>query len=741
VNQTEPRTGNTTLAELLPALRHLDWLLEQAVHTAQSVFGADAATDPYRGLYITHQQAEALLTREPAGALLRPNGSRSSHVLDQLDQDSRLVRLQRLFDLSTFDLEVLLIALGPELDLRYERLYGYLQDDVTRRRPTVDLALHLLCSSPDDRLTQRARFSSDAPLIRHGLVRLIPDPTQSEPAFLSHALKLDEQTVNFLLGQVALDSRLLPFCQIITPAVRLEELPVQPDVQRALPALVSDAVKTQSPLHLWFSGPSDSIKHRVAEALAHQTGALLLVADLSAAAVERAQLNEAISVLFREATLRQAFLSVEGLDRCAENDAPEAQRDLSALIAAMLDKAGGVVILCGSSSDPLLTKDSSDVIDVAFPIPDFKERRDFLDATLSREGIVLVADDRTAFAERLRLTPDQITGAVIRARNRAIWRENVVISNERSSGSPIEITLDDLFAASRDQARTEIGTLARKIEPVHAWTDIVLSDDCIAQLREICQRVAHHRRVMNDWGFDRKLSHGKGVTALFSGPSGTGKTMAAEVIANKLRLDLYRIDLSAVVSKYIGETEKNLRRIFAAAENANVILFFDEADALFGKRSEVRDSHDRYANIEISYLLQQMDEYEGLSILATNLRRNMDDAFARRLDFSVSFPEPDEDQRLQIWQSIWPSDTPRSDDLDLAYMARQFRLTGGNIRNIAVSAAFLAASQDRPVSMRHLIHATRREYQKMSKVIGVGEFGEYSHLLCLTGDGADARDA
>jgi SpoVK/Ycf46/Vps4 family AAA+-type ATPase len=241
----------------------------------------------------------------------------------------------------------------------------------------------------------------------------------------------------------------------------------------------------------------------------------------------------------------------------------------------------------------------------------------------------------------------------------------------------------------------------------------------------MCQRVAYRHRVLGEWGFDLKLSLGKGVSSLFSGPSGTGKTMAAEIIANELGLDLYKIDLSGVVSKYIGETEKNLNRIFTAAESANAIIFFDEADALLGKRSEVRDSHDRYANVEISYLLQRMEQYEGMTILATNLRQNLDDAFVRRIAFTIHFPFPDEESRRRIWAGIWPESTPLAADVDLEFLARQFKLSGGNIKNIALAASFLAAADGSAVTMGNLFHATRREYQKMGRTLsGIELYGE-----------------
>jgi SpoVK/Ycf46/Vps4 family AAA+-type ATPase len=275
------------------------------------------------------------------------------------------------------------------------------------------------------------------------------------------------------------------------------------------------------------------------------------------------------------------------------------------------------------------------------------------------------------------------------------------------------------------QSNRKLAKLARKIAPHYTWDDIVLPPDRLEQLREICNYVKYRARVYDEWGFDRKLSLGKGLNVLFAGPSGTGKTMAAEIMAGELGLDLYKIDLSTVVSKYIGETEKNLARIFAEAETSNAILFFDEADALFGKRSEVRDSHDRYANIEISYLLQRMEEYEGVVILATNLRKNMDDAFVRRMHFTVEFPFPSEPYRRRIWEKIWPEDTPRSPELDLDFVARRFEMAGGNIRNVALAAAFLAADDGRVVDMAHLVRATQREYQKMGKVVVEGEFGEY----------------
>jgi SpoVK/Ycf46/Vps4 family AAA+-type ATPase len=316
--------------------------------------------------------------------------------------------------------------------------------------------------------------------------------------------------------------------------------------------------------------------------------------------------------------------------------------------------------------------------------------------------------DLTSLAGQFQLTTGQIRDAVLAARDWAL-----------QSGEKVgNLTL---FAAARLYSNPRLSSLARKLQPRYRWEDIVLPVDQIRLLHEIVNTVRQRPRVLDEWGVGRKLASSRGVTILFAGPPGTGKTMAAEVIADELGLDLYKIDLSTVVSKYIGETEKNLERIFNEAETSNAILFFDEADSLFGKRSEVRDSHDRYANIEISYLLQRMEAYDGVTILATNLRANLDEAFTRRLQFAVDFPFPEEADRLRIWQTLFPTEVPCTQDVDLALLARRFKLAGGNIRNIIVNAAFLAAADGGRVSMNHILHGTRRELQKMGRLVSEGD--------------------
>ena len=348
--------------------------------------------------------------------------------------------------------------------------------------------------------------------------------------------------------------------------------------------------------------------------------------------------------------------------------------------------------------------------------PDALAREAWWRDRLGVAGVDPASVDVDRLAARFRLTLDPISEAV-----RAAAAGDA--TPEGTPGAAQVPTTATLMAHARAVSSRDLQTLAEPIMPARTWDDLVLPADTLAQLGELCDRVARRSRVLDRWGFASKLSAGFGINALFTGPPGTGKTLAAEVVAHALGLNLYRIDLATIVSKYIGDTEKNLARVFQAAERSNAVLLFDEADALFGKRSAVRDSHDRYANIEISYLLQQMERYDGIAILATNLTQNMDEAFVRRLAFTICFPFPDEGLRRRLWAAVWPAATPRADDVDPAWLARRFKLSGGNIKNVALAAAHLVRDDEAGVTLDHVLRAVRREYQKMGKAMSDDELG------------------
>jgi len=687
------------LDELRAALARLDEVLRGAVQRAQAAFGAGAETDPHRGLYVDDDEAARLLARAPGAPLFGSNDTPSL-----AGDGSAFALLADVLELDSFDLDVVVIALAPELDLRYERLYAYLQDDVTRRRPSVDLALHLLCASADARIAARSRFEPDAPLVRHAVVDLVAEPGQVEPPLIARAVKLDERVVRHLLGHDGADGRLDGVCRLIVPETSFDELDLAPETARILSGLGERLRDERASLRLVFEGPAGIGKRRAAEALARTAGGLLLTLDVGAALASEMPFPRLLQLALRDARLHDAVLYVGGAERL-HGDGHAA--DEAALANALAEHDGTVVVArpAQASADP-----PPRFATVPFALPTRSTRRARWSAELASARVELDDRELDALADRFRLTPEQIADAASAVPHEAL---------RAGGGAP---TGDDVFAAARAQSRVGLDGLGHRIRPHYRWDDIVLPEDRRRQLEEIVNHVRYRARVYDDWGFDRKLALGKGLNVLFAGPSGTGKTMAAEIVAGELGLDLYKIDLSATVSKYIGETEKNLARVFAAAERANAILFFDEADALFGKRSEVRDAHDRYANIEIGYLLQRMEEYDGVAVLATNLRRNMDDAFVRRMHVTVEFSLPDESDRRRIWESIWPDATPRDAGLDLAAAARRFELSGGHIRNIALAAAFLAAADGQVVSMEHLMRATQREYQKMGKVVNAGEF-------------------
>lgn len=687
-------------------LGRLDHMLLAAVERMLATLGPDTAADPFRGLYISKDDAARLLNAWP-GSPARPpvaddqtDAAGGAEASAAGDLPPELAWLAGAYDLSDFDLHVVLLALAPELDLRYERVYAFLQDDVSRRRPTVDLALNLLCGTLETRLHRRWHFTEEGPLVRHDIVRLVAEPGSAEPPLLTHALKLDERIVRRLLGYRGLDPVLRGICGTLEPPGTALDVPVLADQLDALVALVTEACLSGEPLCLYLSGPPGWAKRRLAAAVAAGAGLPLLTVSLGDALATGPSFGPLMRRVQDEARTQQAIMYAEPLDALLGPGDPQPLVDT-------VTGYEGISIVAGTPPLPPTGPGSAALVPVHVPPPTHEQRAEYWRACLDAAGESVAEPALQQLAGRFRLAPEQIAGAVSLARSREAVHQPAVGG----------LALRELFAAARAQSDPALDGLARKIEPVHDWTQIVLPPDTLAQLREMCQQVVHRHQVLDEWGFGRRLSVGKGVTALFAGPPGTGKTMAADIIARELGLDLYKIDLSGVVSKYIGETEKNLERIFTAAEKANAILFFDEADALFGKRSEVRDSHDRYANVEVAYLLQKMDLFEGVAILATNLRQNMDEAFVRRLCFAIDFPFPDEEQRAQIWRILFPAQARHDPDIDFGSLGARLRISGGSIQNIVLNAAFLAAAAGQPIGGPHLRHATRREYQKMGKVL------------------------
>lgn len=708
------RGGALVIAELLPGRRDpavaaglaLAVRFLHAEIAAMRAAGVPVGEDDYRGLYIPEREVERLLAATPGHA----NG-RAAHAadLDALrDELAALTasaggRLRRIIDmgpLGPFETGCLLLCLATEADPDVERLLAYAQDDVTRRRPRVDLLLRLFAA---EGFEERDTLLPAAPLLRHRLVRLLDEPGQPSTPLSARYVALDARIAEHLLGSDA-------FCEPLAGHVRLDDpthggdADLLPGELRAALAVLAEARPGERPRAVALAGSDAVLIGHAAGAFASALGRRVLFVRVAPLAAETG-IDTAVALALREAALQDAAPLFEGADDLERAD----QDRLGALLDAQTAVPAALAAFADATGWAGFTVDVADL--------DYDRRRALWAGAAN--GLNGGDDALDAVAAKFRLGVDEIRRAGHFAAIAARWRDG-------HGGRP---GADDLYAAARSQSTPILSGLARKVTPHYRWDDLVLPPDALDQLHEISAQVTQRHRVYEQWGFERKLSLSHGVIALFAGNSGTGKTMAADVMANALGLDLYRIDLSAVVSKYIGETEKNLDSIFREAERSNAVLFFDEADALFGKRSEVKDAHDRYANIETAYLLQRMEEYGGIVILATNLKMNLDDAFVRRLHYVVDFPMPDEAHRRRIWEGAIPAEAPVAGDVDWAFLARQFRVSGGNIRNAVVAAAFLAAGEDTPIAMQHFVRGIRREYQKLGRMVTEAEFGPYTTLL------------
>jgi len=709
------------LEYLLDELRRIDILLHLNLEKWKS--GSSNQADDFLGLYISEDEVDKILQTpiylekkdeqyeaglEKIETITREIITKKNESIKQ-SKSLNLYNLARTFDLSPFEENVLLICLAPELDLRYEKLYSYLQNDVTKKYPTIDLSLRLLCSSIEERINARNVFSPDSTLIRNRLIYLSgEDGTKS---LLSRHIRMDDKIINFLLGTNEIDRRIRNISKVIKPGKTFDDLILPDEYLGKFKGLIKSyySGKLQK---LYFHGAYGTGKKMMAEAISMELGKLLLLADSKL--FPKGEAVETMKILIREAFLQNSLIYIEGFDYLLRD---ENNQIAAKYIIQELERYPNPVILSGEA--PLVQGDAlknHGFLSFGFKIPDFVARkqlwRSFINGNMSEEM------DVNALAGKFNFSGGQIKDAISTAINIATAKKK----------DESKLSMEELLDGCKSQCNMKLVTFARKIETSFAWDDIFLPKDTKEQLREVCGYIKNRGIVISEWGFDRKLALGKGLNVLFSGPSGTGKTMAAGIIASEVGLDIYKIDLSNVVSKYIGETEKNLNRIFKEAETSNSILFFDEADALFGKRSEVKDAHDRYANIEIGYLLQKMEEYEGVVILATNLGKNIDDAFLRRMNFVIEFPFPDETQRKFIWTGIFPKNAPLSNDIDYKFLSEKLKLAGGNIKNIALCAAFYAAEESKEIGMHQIMHSVKREYQKIGKPFFKADFEPYYGL-------------
>jgi len=661
------------------ALQLLDLRLSAAAEAIKVLFGPESTRDMFRGLHIKPADVDRTLGRTPVVPLLGPLGGGTPILSPKQMRGTRFDRLRALYDLSPFDLDVLFVALAPEIDARYERIYAFIQDDVTRKRPTVDLALNLLCGSVAEKLERLGRLSTDAPLVRGGLLRLVPPDGQPDGVRLTASIRLDEAVLGYLLEHEWLDSRLASCCSVFEGAA------ARPRSPRSVAAARASAVVFVQ---------TDDLEGSLVAVSRRAGDRSVLVLDVERALWAGGDWDDLIATALRTALLRHHVMLVHRVDLLLD-------MEQSARLGQLLRRAAGHrddVYFDGRVRWEPANRSADSVIALERTTSSIEQASAMWAEALHDQG----ADASATLITRLAATFPSLGAAQIRAATLHAVRE-------RTDAPGSMLSAEALLEAARAQTRGVLRGLAERVPIRPAWDELVLPPETLAQLREVALRVTRRATVMDDWGFAGRRTYGRGTTVLFSGASGTGKTFAAAVLAAEIGQDLYRIDLASVVSKYIGETEKKLAQVFDGAERANCVLLFDEADALFGKRSEVRDAHDRYANQEVAYLLQRVERFGGLAILTTNLSGAIDEAFARRLGSNVFFDPPDLGARRRLWEQALPPAAPRDGDLDLRLLASEIRVSGGVINKSALAAAYLAAEEDSAIAMRHLLRALRQE--------------------------------
>ena len=601
----------------------------------------------------------------------------------EFDPPPALSLLSLKLDLSPFEQNILLLCAAMELDTRLPALCARAQVESQRLYPTFALALALFDEASWDAM------SPERPLRYWRLIEI------NQPAatpLTQSALRSDERIVNYLKGLNHLDDRLAAW---LTPLDRVDSRTLLAPSQQALVQTIVERLE-HAPASLpvvVLLGPDRAGKQRVAQSVADLFGRQLCRLEAESLPSHLPELETLARLWQRENHLLPLALYLDA--QALESPLMESNVSFKRFLSREL----GLVFL-DLREAPARLNFPVELVDVHKP--EAGEQRAAWHTVLNLRHMAGAEPAADLLAGQFSLNLADI--------------HHVIQGSSNGHGPQVE----QLWDACRALTRPQLDRLAQRLEPAATWEDLVLPDEPLRLLRQIAGQVQQRHRVYETWGFARKMSRGLGLSTLFTGESGTGKTMAAEVIATELRLNLYRIDLSAVVSKYIGETEKNLRQLFDAAEDGGAILFFDEADALFGKRSEVKDSHDRYANIEINYLLQRMEAYRGLAILATNMKSALDTAFMRRLRFIITFAFPGQAERKAIWQKVFPPEVPTT-GLDFDRLAR-LNLTGGNIHSVALNAAFLAAQANEPVTTSLVLAAARTEFRKLDRSISEAEF-------------------
>lgn len=603
--------------------------------------------------------------------------------------------MREVWQMQELEMFFLLLSVMPQYDTRFGQVFAFLQNANRVCPPDADLAMRLF------HFTERTEQIYGYCAQRRALEE------KARFAFLNRTGGIDARACDFILqnGETQLKSEA---AAVFLPGT-LDSLPVKEDTAARIAQAVAGDDPEADTLYVCLKGRKGVGRTTLIRRAAERMGIPVTVFDCTASTgLRREEFFEALETACRECILVQGALAVTALDALAEE--PDTVRRVLNTAGRY---SGAVFVTVEEQTVTVPFSGGRRWLEVTVPLPGRAERTELWRQALSRLPMETPADPYE-LANKFAITPAQIAGAVQAAQG--------MVQMGRSADK------QTLTQAVYHQISHKLNEHATRIHAHHTWDQLVLADEELKMLRRACDQVRYKHIVYDQWGFDRRLAYGKGVSMLFAGPPGTGKTMAAQVAASDLGIELYKVDLSRVVSKYIGETEKNLDKVFGEAKKLNGILLFDETDAILGKRTEVKDSHDKNANLETAYLLQKMEEYDGITVMTTNYLENIDSAFFRRISYVIHFAFPDAGARRQIWQGIFPKETPL-EDVDFDYLSRQFELSGGSIKNIAVAAAFMAASEQSAVSMRQILRAVQYETKKQGKIMRRDDYGEYGFLL------------
>lgn len=664
----------------------------------------------YEELIVFFRQKKDKINEECLKTILKKEES----FFLELESNTQFKQLIYEFGLNRQQTHIIALCFYVNLDLNNKNKIIYLQDKAEISTLSIDIIIKLLNVIFIDKIDLYKEFYKSSLLIKNKLIEIVS--RGDENSELSFSVKLNCNISMFLKNIRLLNNDLVEFAKFSN----LKDLSIME--QEESKSTSFEELEINGKLYYLYGIEKVSKKNFI-EQLCKKSQFNLLEID-SLLFLEHFSLNQNImKEILNEVRLKKAIIYFKNFNFFYEFLARENSSALS-FFFNFLNRNKDLLCLCLDFEKLVHFYDLSNqfhVIEKEFSLNSYKSRILIWENCLKKKFLNYKKEEIQSLASQFKLTEEQI-----------ILITQLTFNKCYKNSEKNSIDINDFYPFCRKITHVNMESLSQKITSKHTLEDIILEKDQKNQLKEIILQFKNREKIYYEWGFDEKISLGKGMNILFFGPSGTGKTMSAEIIAHELELDLYKIDLSNIISKYIGETEKNLSKIFNEAKSSNAILFFDEADAIFGKRSQVKDAQDRYANIETGYLLQKMEEYEGIIILATNLRKNMDNAFIRRIHFAVEFDLPKKEQRLEIWKNIFPQKAPLSKDIDFNFLAENIKIAGGNIKNIALNAAFLASENKNQITMKDIILAIRREYQKIGRMCIKSDFGKYYSIINST---------